>query len=316
MLWNKKNSLFCLLGAAALLTAGCAEKVNWKEEAVTALSKHDEITSYTFSGSADMDFNHAAQDSSNNPIVDSLQQSLLQGSLSWEGTAALSPLRIEAEFAAGTSGSALSLPVLIADSHMYVNIPLINKPEEYFQIDFAELSQLAGSDAAVTDERLKQTAHLFADLYHDLYNSLEERWFSRLSSEQGEAEDEVRIGIDITEENEDELSQTIREHWPSIVDTLQSYGLLSQEKALDWREKGQTLSLHSPGQLSIVVNEEGYASSQRLELTYSWAEVNPQTITLEQSYDQINQNPQFQKEIPEQALPFNQILRLFFPAAR
>ncbi|WP_010270154.1 hypothetical protein [Paenibacillus senegalensis] len=316
MRWNKQSSLLCLLGAA-LLTSSCAEKVNWKEQAITALSKHEEITSYTFTGRADLDINHEAKTTSN-PIVDSLQQSLLQGSLSWEGTAALSPLRIEATFAAGAAveSSAMKLPVLFADNSLYVNIPLINKPEEYFQIEFAELAQLTGSDSALTDERLKQTAHLFAELHSELYSSVEERWFSRLDAEESNPDGSFRIGIEITEENQEELSLVIRDHWPGIVDTLHAYGLLSQEQTTEWREKGQSLTLHAPGQLSVEINGEGYASSQRLDLTYSWDEGSPQTIRLEQSYDDINQNPQFQKEIPEQALPFSQVLRLFFPAAR
>lgn len=314
MLWNRRHTICCLLGAA-LLTGGCAEKTNWKEQAVAALSKHEEIKNYTFTGSADVDLSPAPT-TSNNPMVQNLQQSLQQGQLSWEGKATLDPLQVEANFTLGDAASGLTLPVLITDQSMYINIPLINRPQEYFHIDFAELSELTGSESALSEERLKQTAHLLAKLHHELYDSIEEQWFSQLDNENSDSESAQKIGIMITEENQDELSEAIRTHWPAIVDTLQSHGLVDQDKVMEWRQKGEQFALQAPGELSVVIDEEGYAGTQIMNLTYIGEDGSPQTIRLEQSYGEINEDANFQIATPEQVLPINQVLRLFFPSLK
>lgn len=314
MHYKKKGAFLCLLAFAAF-AGGCGGKTDLKEQAISALNKQQEITSYTFTGEADIDFGDSSGDQNSNPITTSLQQMLLQGNLSWKGTASTQPLRMEATLEAAASGASpsISFPIIIADNNMYVNIPLINKPEEYFQIDFAELSQITEGAEEISSERLSGMAHLTTYLNKELYQAIDEKWFAE---EETSGTESTRIAIDITDQNSGELTEAIRTQWPSIIDNLKGQGLFTEEKAEQWKQKGQSITVQAPGQLTVLINEQGYASEQAIQLSYTWEGATPKKLNLRQAYGQINENPEFEKAIPEQVQPFINVLRLFLPSAK
>jgi hypothetical protein len=80
------------------------------------------------------------------------------------------------------------------------------------------------------------------------------------------------------------------------------------------QNQDKTISFSAPGLISLTIDSEGFLRTQKVNLTYSQVgkDGTPANhhLILDQTYEQINQNPVFEKEIPKLTKPFSDVLKL------
>ncbi|GIP36375.1 hypothetical protein [Paenibacillus sp. J2TS4] len=314
----KWMALIALL-PALLVLAGCGPSTPpWKEQALSALAKQQEIKSYSFAGEARLKWGDFQEDSLTNPITKSFSPMLSNGKLSWSGTASIEPLRLEAvlQSKSADSSTVVELPFLINNNHLYVNIPLINQKDEYFSLDLAGLSELSGDASTFSTERLQSAMEVMATLSTKLFEAMDEKWFAQAESPEGS--EFTLIEVRITDDNSTEITNALREQWPSIIDYLGESGLLTDEQASDWKQAGSESSLEL-GRFAVAVDSEGFVRdlSIHIELsTVTGGERKAHLVSAQQSYDRINETPAFTQDIPEVTKPLDDILKLLIKGSK
>ncbi|WP_409341276.1 hypothetical protein [Paenibacillus sp. MBLB4367] len=316
-------ALVALTGAFA---AGCSDDNGeaLKKTVLDSLNKQADMKSHSFSGTADLNIGALPQSADANPVASSLLSMFQNSKLEWNGAATTEPVRLEATVKSTQAGSAnaLELPLLLKDNKLYVNLPLINKKDEFFQIDLAQLSAMSGQNNALSAESFKQATQTASGIGSVLISDLKPKWFAE-DKEPAAFQDGAKgtlIRIDITDKNKKEVTDAMRAKLPEMIDKLAAGGFVAKGQADKLKEDAKTISVETPGKLTFAIDEQGFAREQQIEIAYTQAGKDglpvKRHLNLHLKAEGINKEPKFVKEVPTQVKPFEDVLRLLFGAGK
>jgi hypothetical protein len=295
---------------------GCTDHKQIKDTFQQSLNKQAEMKNYKFAGSADIKLG-APLGSSGNPLTAGLLGMLKESKIEWNGTSSAESVQFEADLKITPKGAAaaISLPVLIKDNKLYLNLPAINKPDEYYVIDMTQLSTT--SKSPLSPDNLKNVSQMSTALSTLITGSVDAKWFE-------EAKDPVKlsdgtaaksISLEITKKNEQELGGILNAKLPEAIDVLKTNGLLSPDQADKLKaSKTPVIQLRAPSKLTVAIDDQGFIRDEQIDLSFGLTapdgSVSDNQISLHETFDQINKNPAFQKDLPKQTKPFDDILKM------
>lgn len=308
---------FAALLSLLLVLSGCgASNAKWKEQVISALEKQKEINSYSFAGEARIKWGEPEDSGQSSPVSQSLAQLVTNGKWSWSGIASVNPLRLESELelASADSSAVMTLPLILNENHIYVNIPLINPKDEYFSLDLDALSEMSGGTGKLSQERLHNVMNIASQLSTRLFAALDEKWFAK--ADQPNANGHTVIEVNITEDNSQAITEALKEQWPLIIDDMKENGLLAEEQAAVWKQAAGEIKL-GLGKLSVAVDNGGFIRELTIHTELGMGQEDPvRLIHVRQAYDRINEAPVFTKEIPEKTRPLTEVLKLMMNSSK
>ncbi|KIL41731.1 hypothetical protein SD70_05005 [Gordoniibacillus kamchatkensis] len=303
------------------LLGGCTDHNAIKQSVQQAIAKQKEMKTYKFSGSASLNLGAGLPVDGGNPMTAAVLGSLKDSTIEWSGVSSVEPVRLEADVKVTPKGSStpFTLPFLIKDNKMYVSLPLINKPDEFYAIDLAQLGQ--GGGTPLSADNLKNTPQVTSAIWSAFADAIDAKWFEQ-------AKDPVTLPdgkpaksytIAVNDKNAAEINAAVSAKLPEIAGLLQTNGLVSADQAAKWKAAKGYIELQPPSKLTLLVDDQGFVRDEKLELTYKLTGADGKTsnnqTTLHEAYEQINQAPQFQKDAPAPAKtkPFDDVLKLLKP---
>lgn len=315
---KKRTIALAAILTLGVITAGCTGGSKLKGEVQQSLSKQAEMKTYSFAGTAHLDVAASAPQPAANPIAASLAGMFTNGKLEWSGVAATDPVRMDIDLKATPAGSsaAIEMPMMFKDSKLFLHIPLLNKKDEYFSVDLAELAALSKQGNSISPESLKQMTKLGSDVAGLALSEIQGKWFKQGESvtlkDGGQG---TVIKLEITDKNKKELSDAVKAKLPQMIDALQASGVLKQEQAEQMKQTGvASFALQAPGLLSVTLDGSGFIREQTLQAAFTMAGADgkeqQRTIEWSQSYDDINREPKFSKEEPKQVRSLSDVLKL------
>lgn len=320
-----KNKAFLAAACFAISVAatGCSESTGKSKEMMdAAFAKQSEVKAFSFDGSATMNIQLPSAGQGKNPLTSALTGLFTQGNLEWKGAAAYDPVRLEADLKSTPkdSSTAMEFPVILKDNKLYLHIPLLNKQDDYFSIDMAELSGLTGQGSSFTPESLKTITKTVADALHLVISNVDPKWFKEADGITLKDGSKAKVHrLEITEKNRQELEKAIRDKLPELGDLLKSTGLLNTEQTELFKKQSSGFTLQAPGSVALAVDDAGFIRQLSADLSYSMngADGRPgaNSMKFQQSYNDINGSPAFTKDVPAKAQPLGDILKLLMPSA-
>jgi hypothetical protein len=319
----KRTNTACILAATLAFTitlTGCSEEKSVsKERMEQAFVKQSEMKAYSFTGSADLNIKLPSQGQSKNPLTSVVTGLFTQGKLEWSGAASYEPVRLEADLKSTPkdSTSALELPVILKDNKLFLHIPILNKEGEFYSMDMAELSGLSGQGNPFNPDSLKNITKTMADALRLVIADVDPKWFKE--TESSSLKDGSKISVhrlDITDKNRQEVETAVKGKIPELAELMKNAGIMNSEQAEAFKKSGSSFTLQAPGSISVKIDEAVMTIlEQSLDLTYGSGDAsNTSSIKLQQAYSDINGTPVFKKEIPSNARPLGDILKLLMPS--
>ena len=320
---NKPKIILSVLLLAALLT-GCKEETHYKLDAQTSITKQIEMKNYVFTGNADIDLGNLippAEDG--NAITANLLGILQNSSIQFKGVANTNPVQLEVDLKATPvvlAGASFDLPIILKDNKLYMNIPLLSQKDEFFAIDLTKLGSTENSKSTLTPDSLKNISQISSTISKLIMDDMQEEWFKK--SKDGlvlvDGSKASTLTIDADEKNKAILSTIFQAKLPKIISTLQTSGIITAEQTAKLNQNNyQSVQIEMPSSIALTMDESGFIREQAIKLTFSIKDAAGKTAThhlnLKQTYDQINKNPAFTKEIPTKIKPFEDILKLLAP---
>ncbi|MDF2926401.1 MAG: hypothetical protein K0R57_5315 [Paenibacillaceae bacterium] len=318
-----KNRI-CIAAAAlalAVTVSGCSkDKGQAKELMEQALAKQPEMTAYSFAGSANLNIDLPAPQGAN-LLTGTLMGLFTQANLEWNGAASTSPVRLEADLKSTPQGSStpIELPIMIKDNKLYLHIPLLSKQDEFYSLDMTELAGLSGQSNPVSAESLNNLTKAVSGAMQLLISDMDAKWFKEADS--ATLQDGTKLKtyrLEITDKNRSGVEAAVKNKLPQLAGLFSSTGLLNSEGSA-WTKAAEGLVLQAPGAITVSVDEAGYIREQSIKLVCTVAGTDgksrPASIDLKQTYNDVNNNPKFNKEVPANARSLADILKLFMPSS-
>jgi hypothetical protein len=319
---NNTKIILSVLLLGVLLT-GCKEATHYKLDAQASITKQAEMKNYVFSGKADIDLgNLIPQTKDGNVITANLLGILQNSSIEFNGVASTEPVQLEVDLKATPAaiGTALDLPIILKDNKLYMNIPLLSQKDEYFAIDLTKLGTSTDPKSALSPDSLKNVSQISSNISKLIMDDMQEEWFKKSKNELTlpDGSKATTLAIEADDKNKAVLSTTFQSKLPQIISTLQSNGILSKGQADKLNQTNfQSVQIEIPSSISLTIDGDGFIREQQIKLTFSIKDATGTTAThhlnLTQTYDQINKNPAFTKEIPTNIKPFEDIIKLLAP---
>ncbi|WP_248926623.1 hypothetical protein [Paenibacillus hamazuiensis] len=303
----KKSALIAVVIAFGAVASGCTDHQQLKNDLLQAVAKQPDMKSYRFEGSVDLKLQPDLKDAA--PLTATFVAMLKNSRINWKGVSSSEP-RMEADISVQPQGStaAFDIPAILKDGKWYFSMPPITKKDEFLVIDMAKLK---GGDG----KNLQQAGVLSASIVKQLLNGIDAKYVEQ-------AKDPVVLKdntsaklytVEMTDKNEKTLSAALKGTVPGIMDLLRTNGWP------DAKLNADTLELHAPSRLSFAVDNQGYIREQKISLSFS-VKTGEGTadnhIDFEQFVSEVNQPPSFQKQVPAQAKPFEDILKLLSPGKK
>src|SRR5690606_19593406 len=99
------------LAFLTLISVGCSGGEQLQLDVQNALAKQTEMNNYRFSGSANLNLEHASAGMNTNPLTTRLITMFTNGKLTWEGVASVEPVRMELSLNLTPHGSNQSIDI-------------------------------------------------------------------------------------------------------------------------------------------------------------------------------------------------------------
>ncbi|MEX2462440.1 MAG: hypothetical protein WD469_14265 [Paenibacillaceae bacterium] len=320
----KKTKIILSILLLGTLLAGCKEDTHYKLDAQASITKQIEMKNYVFTGNADIDLGKLISPSKDgNAITANLIGILQNSSIDFNGVANTEPVQLEVDLKAKPvvlAGTSLDLPIILKDNKLYMNIPLLSQKDEFFEIDLTKLGSTDHPNSALTPDSLKNISQISSSLSKLIVDDMQEAWFKKskdvLTLQDGSKATLLTIVVD--DKNKAALSAIFQEKLPKIISTLQTSGILSTEQAEKINQNNfPSIQIEIPSSIALTIDEAGFIREQQIKLTFSIKDAAGATAThhlnLKQTYDQINKNPAFTKEVSAKIKPFEDILKLLAP---
>jgi hypothetical protein len=329
------RTAFITAAAVALLT-GCneddstdftAEGEVWKTHLADAFANNEALTSQRFDGNIAFLLEGVTDAQEANTILPMLTQGF-----SWKGIAYRDPLRLEADvtFSAGLNASEqpapLVMPLLLQDNKLYVSIPMLNNPEEYFVVDLA--SSDPASPLPLAD--LTAAASVLDELVSAIVNEVDPEWIRRVGEPSSESEstpepgttetvtEPIQYEIVVSSDNAEHLEAAFRKGWSAWSAKFPaSLGAASAAVEGD----ADSFDLGVGSKISLTVSPDAFVTNQDVALSFTAAAKEGETPAAigELEYSLLitdrNQAPELTKTIPEHTLSFDHVLK-FLAAAK
>ncbi len=312
------SSLLTIL-ILTLLVSACSDGKKLKEQLMNAYGKQTEMQNYSFSGKAKLSSDETP--TAKNPLTSPLLALIKQSAVTWQGTASSDPVRLESKLSVAPEGTDTTweIPLLIKDNKMYVHLPVVNKPEEFFQADLQELSAFSKQNNPFTPEKVKQASQISSTLMKDLITVIDPKSFGQ--GKQAADSEFNTVKIVIEPKNWQTFQKALSEQLPQFSETLKNAGFpITDQTVSDWKAKLGTSVLNQPLEISVSMDKDGFVrrESINLDATATDAQSKPFKIKLqmENAYDNINQNPAFTMKIPENTKSLTDLFKLLLPAAK
>jgi len=303
-----------LFASLSLLLVGCTDYEAIQKNVAQGIAKQNEVKSYSFEGTANIKLDGSSV-ASGNALTAGLIGMLSQSEISWKGAAQAEPAQLETTIKLTPTGGSTSIeiPVLIKDSKLYFHIPAISKDKQFYSIDMK-----AGGAA---NGNVQQAASSLSDAFGVIVNAAKPKWFEESKEpaklEGGASGKTYTLGI--TDKNVQELNDLLLAKMPEIAGKLEASGLINAETAAAWKKTdgGQKLALKAPGKLTFTIDDKGFIREQTSELTIAVTGTDGKTAThtvsLQQRYNNINETPAFGMQVPSDAKPFEDVMKLIKP---
>lgn len=297
-----------------------------KQDFTAALAKHTDMQTYSFSGSAQIGIHPSDLEIPSNSLSSDLIQLLMNSTITWEGVAAVSPLQLEATLHLAASGASApyEIPLLIKDNMMYIHIPMLNSENQYMEIDFVKLNEITGK-SNTTMEQIGLAGQLFTGIADTIVRSIDPKYFSERELEQqpGNRELTATIKADKTEAAVKLWLDSV----PLIMDQLVNAGYISGAASSTWAPSASDdpqkrmevykneIELHKPIIISTIIDDQGFMRELKLSVDMTRTKTDGQAasqwkIDILSKYDDINTAPAFTRDIPEDVLPFTELLKV------
>lgn len=296
---KKYTFLFTTMILLFSLLVGCSSDDNQlKLEVLEAISKQDEISSYRFSGSSNLQLDWAAlTESRQDPLTAGFTAFITNSHIQWQGAANKDTAEMEVDLSIKPhqSDAEFNLPAMIKDNKLYFNIPLLTiSDDEYLFLDLdGDLSNLP-----------------FASILTHIAEAIDEKFYEEIN--ENEEDTTKTVAIPITQENLLEIIESLQTQFPLIIRELENRKLINTDNANEWRLKDLTDKVNSSnlesGIIRFTINQEGFITEQKLKLNYA-----NQTLEIDNRLHDINQDIIFEKEIPEQTRSFHDIMNMLKP---
>ncbi|MCZ8511208.1 hypothetical protein O9H85_01885 [Paenibacillus filicis] len=306
MLTPKNIAIPLLLGCAVLLTAGCTDHQQLKQQVVQAAKKQEEIRSYQFTGSVNLKLD-AALFQGLPPMTAAMLSLLKESTIEYTGAASSADvLQTEADLKITPKGAAapIPMPVLIKDNKLYLQLPAVNKPDEYTSIPLDK--------GAASADKLKNAGHLNSVLSGKLLEGVDPAWIGTDNKTEKLADGSTvkHLTIDVTSKNEKAAADYLAGSLPALLGELVSNGLSSQGQTDAWKKTAESIRLTAPSSITLAVDEQGYIRRQSGQLHFTLGTAKDNAIEWTQELNGINQKVTFAKETPKQVKTLDDILRL------
>lgn len=321
------RSFFSLIILVLLATTviGCGNGEQLQLDVQKALAKHTEMNNYRFSGSTDLTLEQPEGGWSSNPLTASLMSMITNGQLTWEGVASVEPVRMELllKLTPHTSSQAINIPMLLQDNKMYLHIPAINEPEQYYVIDLDQLSELSGANNPLSTKQLGDAGKVFSSIFGDIIQVVNPKRFEEITKKDA---DMRSILITLKQKHVEEAIDIWFASLPKIMNQLNEAGYikpttlttweqkLSQGNHRNWIEHSDEITLNQPITLLIKLDKEGFVRESHMKANITTLVKNTTAKTWKvdvvNRYDDINQNPPFTQSLPTNVKPFSDILEL------
>ncbi|WP_199618867.1 hypothetical protein [Paenibacillus alkalitolerans] len=295
--------------AAAALFTGCTNENpdgdKWKSAVAAAYDKNGEISNYALEAKMKVKWNSdGAQQPPVSPIFAGAAAMLAsEEGLSWKGAAYTDPLRVEADIALRDDAAkqTYNVPLLIQDNKLYVSIPMLNKENEYFLVDKPlDLKSSVPFDPAVVMGWQKA----LDTLVPSIISAADARWVRQSASEDEQGPN--RIEIAVTDENADDIADAFAAGWSAAIGKLQELKLIGNDTATQWTQyNGKSAKLLPGGTVAVTIDSDGFIAEQSLDVTFT----NESHVQLTILKTEVNRQPQMTKPVPDQALPFSDLLK-------
>jgi len=300
--------------ALSIAAAGCNDSPKWKNDVTAALTKQAEVKQYAFTGEADLNVGLPAPAADSNAATAVLVSMFSTGKIAWSGLSSTDPLRMEAEYklTPGGSSASFTLPVIFKDNLIYMSIPLLNKPGEYFSFNLAGSGGAAESQAASDAGSLKNVNQAMSDSVKQLVGDFDPKWFKKdkKTAQLKDGGEATVIRVPVTEKNKDAVTEKLQAKLPAVLDGWKASGILTAAQAGglkagvagSWRVTG--------GELAFTLDQAGFVRQETVNIDYRTAAEADRHVHYTQSYDGINQPPAFKKDTPKSVRPFAEVLQL------
>jgi hypothetical protein len=314
-----------MLVVLATAVVGCGKGKQLQLDVEQALAKHTEMNNYRFHGSADINLEQPEGGWSANPLTAGLINMMTNSKMSWEGVASVAPIRTELllSLTPRSSSQAINIPMLIQDNKMYLHIPAINEPEQYYEINLDELSEMSGTNSPLSVDQLGNTGQLFSSISQEIVSSIDPKRFDDVSVKDSDLQS---IIIQLNQKHVEDAIDIWFTAAPKILSHLKEAGYIqtqmleswqqhmTQDDHRSWLERSNEFTLNQPISLLTRIDKDGYVreSHMTVDITKSDSQANAKTMSIDivNRYDDINQNPAFTQPVPTNIKPFSDILKL------
>ncbi len=151
---------------------------------------------------------------------------------------------------------------------MYFQLPMINKPDEFFVEDLTKVNKQPS--ALSPDQLKKNTAQMTTDLSSTLFNAIDAKWFQTAKEsvklKDGTAAKAYRL--EVTKKNEKELSSALNAKLPEMIDILNKNGMISADQAAKMKAgPNKPVQLLAPGFIQLAADDQASFASWTCSLT-------------------------------------------------
>jgi hypothetical protein len=320
---TKKWITLTVITAISLVSlTACTDNTKVKEAFQQSVSKQTEMKSYTFEGSTTLSISDGLMKSTN-PLTNGLLSLIRESTITWKGISNVDPLQFQTDLHVTPKGSTspIDIPILIKDSKMYFNMPVLNKTaDEYYAIDLQKMS--SSGTSPLSADTLKNTPQVSTSISKLVFEGIDAKWYKQAKDpvKLSDGTSGTSIQVDLTAKNEKEINKQFQAKLPEFLSSLQTNGLLTAEKAESLKKNSlSSLALKAPSSMKAIIDEKGFIRDQTLDITFTVTvdnKVLDNHISLHQTYDAINQSTPLTKEIPAKVKSFDDILKLMNPAAK
>ncbi|TVY09619.1 hypothetical protein [Paenibacillus cremeus] len=303
----KRNVLpgLILLCSTALMAVGCTDHKQLKQDLQAAVQKQEQALANHFSGTVDLKLD-ASLFQGAAPMAAAMLTTLKDSHIEYSGAATLAePVRMEATLKVLPKGAASSIdmPLLIKDNKLYLQMPAINKPDEYLMLPLDK-----------GPERLKNTGHLSSVVYGKLLEGINPDWLEPGQQQEtlpGSTEPVKRITLNITDKNQKAAADAINGVIPGILSELLQSGLSTSAQTDQWKKAMSTFQVTSPSSVSMLIDNQGFIREQSGKLQFRVdASSAVQAMEWKHTTSDINQTISFTQDEPKQVKSMDDILRL------
>lgn len=326
---KKRKSLLGLAGLTLFvaLAAGCSDDDTLKKEVRQSIQKQTEMKSYSFTGSANVRADVPKPQTVS--LTSQLSEALANSQIKWQGVVDSQAARGEMKLNVKPEGNQQSydLSMLFKDNKMYVSTPLVNAPDEYFEIDLAKGAQIGPLSAETF-----QMNGMFARLFGTIADAVEPGSFRQSKASDASNPNVHTITAEVEDKNKEAFLTQLYPKLPELLDTMASYHVINSSQfqelksrldKLDNEQKkklAEQTTLNGPLQLQLTVDGESRVVRQtmKLDLTFK-PETNDTPLGLKLdtdiAYDNLDQAPSFKMEVPSKTVSIDRLLQYIKPVS-